>query len=182
MVETISTVERFIRNSPPTSTPGSPPLLPAKRRTPGFWEDIVAMRWMIRPCWFHFFLFTWPSDIARAPASSFRILMIPVTLCIIWALVLPQFDNPWSHLILVSYRLPDTPQGYRAYAKGYWVGIRPTLTRLNTPHAYFLTMLAGLGVYSILYRRLFVHSTIVDNLRAEAHCASLWHYQTCKSR
>lgn len=90
--------------SPMTSLAGSPPpMFPTRKRPqPSFWKDIVSMKWMIRP------------------SSSFKLLIGPLVLAALWAVVLPDHDNPWARLVWVSNRIPDTPEGFVAYAKSYW--------------------------------------------------------------
>ncbi|KIM20059.1 hypothetical protein M408DRAFT_334165 [Serendipita vermifera MAFF 305830] len=56
-------------------------------------------------------------------ASSFKLLIGPLVLAALWAVVLPDHDNPWARLVWVSNRIPDTPEGFVAYAKSYWVRI-----------------------------------------------------------
>lgn len=55
------------------------------------------------------------------PASSFKLLVPPFLFYVIGLVVFPQWDNIWARLLWISNRLPDTPEGHRAYAKSYWV-------------------------------------------------------------
>ncbi|CCA67019.1 related to longevity-assurance protein LAG1 [Serendipita indica DSM 11827] len=89
--------------TPPTSVPSSPrPKRLHELPSQGFLNDLVTMRWM------------------RRPSSSFKLLVLPIILYINWALVAPQFNNPWARLLFPSNRLPDSAQGFRQYAKSYW--------------------------------------------------------------
>lgn len=61
--------------SPTTSSPGSPPpFFPIKRVQPTFWQDIVSMKWMIRPC-SSSFSYSTDARYSRMPSISQLLLL-----------------------------------------------------------------------------------------------------------
>ncbi|KAG8836214.1 hypothetical protein FRC17_008950 [Serendipita sp. 399] len=47
-------------------------------------------------------------------------LGVPILLYFNWTLVAPHVDNPFSHVLFVSNRLPDSADGVPVYGKSYW--------------------------------------------------------------
>jgi len=66
-----------------------------------FLSDIVTMEWM------------------RVPSSSLKLLSIPIALWTFWHFLLPDRPNPFSYLLFISHKLPDTSESGPRYAKGY---------------------------------------------------------------
>lgn len=65
-------------------------------------EGLSALRWM------------------RVPASSAKILAVPILLWINWHFLLSDRPNPFSHVLLISGRIPGTPDDDPRYQKTYW--------------------------------------------------------------
>ncbi|KAG8742840.1 hypothetical protein FRC12_015247 [Ceratobasidium sp. 428] len=75
-------------------------------QTSGLWHDIKTMRWM------------------REPASSFKLLMIPLVLYVNFELVTRfivkhPYSNPFAPLLFVSYYLPDSDPDDPRFEKGW---------------------------------------------------------------
>ncbi|KAF8605523.1 longevity assurance proteins LAG1/LAC1 [Ceratobasidium sp. AG-I] len=72
----------------------------------GLWHDVKTMKWM------------------REPASSLKLLLIPVVLYLNFELVdryihkIP-YNNPFAPLLFISYYLPDSSSSDPRYAKGF---------------------------------------------------------------
>ncbi|EJU06038.1 longevity assurance proteins LAG1/LAC1 [Dacryopinax primogenitus] len=71
-------------------------------RSGGLWEDMRTMRWM------------------RVPASSAKILGVPILLWLNWHFLSSHQPNPFSHVILLSGRVPGSPDDDPRYQKSYW--------------------------------------------------------------
>lgn len=69
----------------------------------------------------HHFTFSYSPDHVIRPASSFKILGLPILLYTNWAVLAPHRDNPFRRLLWVSNRLPNSSEGFPTYAKSYWV-------------------------------------------------------------
>ncbi|KAH7914205.1 TLC domain-containing protein [Hygrophoropsis aurantiaca] len=71
----------------------------------GLWSDIKSGRWVTEP------------------ASSFKLLAVPVMLYINWHVlapyVAPQVPNPFEPLLFVSHHIPTSTPDDPRYAKGY---------------------------------------------------------------
>ncbi|KDN47483.1 hypothetical protein RSAG8_03623, partial [Rhizoctonia solani AG-8 WAC10335] len=81
--------------------PGSPEGKPSS-----FWHDVITMRWM------------------REPASSFKLLLIPLALYgnfeLITRYILKQpYSNPFAPLLFISHRLSDSEPSDPRYGKGW---------------------------------------------------------------
>jgi len=57
----------------------------------------------------------------RPAATLYKILGLPVLLAIKWAIIVPERENFWLKIFMLTNRLPDSPEGFRLYAKSYWV-------------------------------------------------------------
>lgn len=71
-------------------------------KSAGLWEDLRTMRWM------------------RVPASSAKILGVPILLWINWHFLSSHQPNPFSRLLFISGRIPGTPDDDARYQKTYW--------------------------------------------------------------
>ncbi|CEL63838.1 hypothetical protein RSOLAG1IB_05602 [Rhizoctonia solani AG-1 IB] len=72
----------------------------------GFWHDVISMRWM------------------REPASSFKLLLIPLVLYgnfeLVTRYILEQpYSNPFAPLLFISHRLADSEPSDPRYSKGW---------------------------------------------------------------
>jgi len=71
----------------------------------GLWSDLKTARWVVNP------------------ASSFKLLLIPVILFVNWELLAPYvaqgLQNPFRPLIFISHRIPSSPDSEPRYQKGY---------------------------------------------------------------
>ncbi|QRV73179.1 TLC domain protein [Ceratobasidium sp. AG-Ba] len=72
----------------------------------GLWHDVKTMRWM------------------REPASSFKLLMIPIVLYANFELVIRYvlerpYKNPFAPLLFISYYLPDSDPSDPRFDKGW---------------------------------------------------------------
>ncbi|CAE7203639.1 unnamed protein product [Rhizoctonia solani] len=81
--------------------PGSPQDKPTT-----FWHDVISMRWM------------------REPASSFKLLLIPLALYanfeFVTRYILKQpYSNPFAPLLFISYPLSDSEPSDLRYGKGW---------------------------------------------------------------
>jgi hypothetical protein len=54
-------------------------------------------------------------------ATLYKILGLPIVLAIKWAIIFPERENFWLKIFTLTNRLPDSPEGFRLYAKSYWV-------------------------------------------------------------
>jgi len=72
----------------------------------GLWDDIVTLRWVV------------------VPASSLKLLLIPIVLWVNWELITPHIaqgvDNPITPLLTISHRVPGSPPEDPRYQKGYF--------------------------------------------------------------
>ncbi|KAI9574728.1 longevity assurance proteins LAG1 LAC1 [Boletus coccyginus] len=86
-------------NSPVAPSMG--PLYPE----PGFWSDLRSSRWVVNP------------------ASSAKLLLVPLLLYINWEVLAPYvaqgLPNPFRPLLFISHRVPSSPDSDVRYQKGY---------------------------------------------------------------
>ncbi|EGO01873.1 hypothetical protein SERLA73DRAFT_120521 [Serpula lacrymans var. lacrymans S7.3] len=72
----------------------------------GFLADLKSARWVVEP------------------ASSLKLLMIPVILYLNWHFlspyVSPNSPNPFEPMLFISHRVPSSPDDKPLYAKGYF--------------------------------------------------------------
>ncbi|KAN0097511.1 sphingosine N-acyltransferase lac1 [Tylopilus felleus] len=72
---------------------------------PGFWSDLRSARWAV------------------SPASSFKLLLMPLVLYINWEVLAPFVahgpPNPFRPFFFISYRIPSSPDSDVRYQKGY---------------------------------------------------------------
>jgi len=66
----------------------------------GLWSDLKTMAWM------------------TVPASSLKMLLIPIILWTNWHFLAPDVPNPFSPLLFLSYYIPDSEPDHPTYAKG----------------------------------------------------------------
>ncbi|KZO93741.1 longevity assurance proteins LAG1/LAC1 [Calocera viscosa TUFC12733] len=71
-------------------------------RSAGLWEDLRTMRWM------------------RVPASSAKILGVPILLWLNWHFLSSHEPNPFSRVLFISGRIAGTPDDDPRYRKSYW--------------------------------------------------------------
>ncbi|KZT62224.1 longevity assurance proteins LAG1/LAC1 [Calocera cornea HHB12733] len=71
-------------------------------KSAGLWEDLRTMRWM------------------RVPASSAKILGVPILLWLNWHFLSSHQPNPFSHVIFISGRIPGSSDDDPRYQKTYW--------------------------------------------------------------
>jgi len=88
----------------PTNSPGVGRKNRSIHRDAGLWSDIKTLQWIINP------------------ASSLKLLAIPVLLYVNWAalapFVAPDQPNPFAPFLFISYPLPDSSPDDPRYAKG----------------------------------------------------------------
>ncbi|KAG8926480.1 hypothetical protein FRC02_008856 [Tulasnella sp. 418] len=100
----------------PVDTPPTPKVdLPPSQKTPtslsvrpsktvigeSLWDDIKTMNWI------------------RSPASSFKLMLVPLVLFLNWHVVSPEAHNPFKYFITIQYRVPDSADDDPRYQKGY---------------------------------------------------------------
>lgn len=154
-------------------------MFPIKRVTPGFWEDIVTMKWMITPCWYPFFFCQFnlshssshPSIFIQNARSPFGIVCHVGTDPTTTRQPLVSFDIRVKSCARYSRRLSCICQKLLGWYQTPSPNSRVSIFHLRV----FLTAHTGYTLCRILYHCLLLHSTIVDNLRTQAHCASLWY-------
>ncbi|KAH7921816.1 longevity assurance proteins LAG1/LAC1 [Leucogyrophana mollusca] len=78
---------------------------PRKALSAGLWSDIKSARWVVEP------------------ASSFKLLVIPIILYINWHIlapyIAPQIPNPFAPFLFISHHVPTSSPEDPRYAKGY---------------------------------------------------------------
>jgi hypothetical protein len=122
---------RLLAHDSGTSTP-----VPAHElQSKGFWNDIVTMKWMQRPCKSVLVVgyrrggrLNSSNDLCAA--SSSKILGLPIILAINWSIAAPKYDNFWLKIFTITNRRPDSPEGFPLYAKSYWVSAQ-SQARMN---------------------------------------------------
>ncbi|KAG9122202.1 hypothetical protein FRC07_001525 [Ceratobasidium sp. 392] len=111
----------------------------AEREPTGLWHDIKTMRWM------------------REPASSFKLLLIPLALYANFELVTRfifkhPYKNPFAPLLFISYYLPDSDPSDPRFDKGWLT------SRLNSA----IQDLAFLAYYVIFFS--FVRQSVTIHI------------------
>ncbi|KAF9247300.1 longevity assurance proteins LAG1 LAC1 [Melanogaster broomeanus] len=88
-----------------TSQSTTVPANKTRGREATFWSDLRSARWIVNP------------------ASSFKLLMIPVVLYLTWETLAPYvahgLSNPFRPLLFLSYPIPSSSESDVRYRKGY---------------------------------------------------------------